>query len=130
MRRQKRLRKVGASYLLAGGTVLAAAGLLINPQEFFNNDRVVKDVCQEIIQPKATLSREELLRLLSIPERSNKTRVRQIVRDPYCNLPSIEVREGITADREAYPLSFDNQIRVVLLYEGNEYAGYSFAFQP
>jgi len=116
-------------YMLAGGAVVAAFGLLGDPRALLSNPAPVKDVCQEIVQSKATLSREELSRLLVVPERSNKSQIRQVVQEPYCKLAALSVRSGATAQREVYPLAFDNQTWLVVLYEGNEYAGYSFSFR-
>ncbi|WP_430686000.1 hypothetical protein [Leptolyngbya sp. AN02str] len=91
--------------------------------------RKVSDVCQEVIQSQAVLSRDQLARLLAIPERDRKENVRAIMSEPYCQLPSVEVRQGVVAEREAYPLAFDPQTWFVVLYEGEEYAGYSFVFK-
>jgi hypothetical protein len=119
--------------MLAGGTVLAALSLLVEPQNLMSNlmarTSSLKNECQTMVQPQATLSREQLTRLLSVPERSAKDQVRQIVQQPYCTLPAVQARAGVTAQREAYPLAFDPQTWLVLLYEGNEYAGYAFNFR-
>lgn len=123
------LRSPDFRYLLAGGSLLAGVvlvgdvGTLLQPE-------AVSDVCQEIVQPDATLSRDDLTKLIAIPERDSKAAVREVVSEPYCVLPGIEVRAGEHAEREAYPLEFDPQTWVVLLYEGDEYAGYAFSFKP
>ena len=75
------------------------------------------------------LSRQQLADLLTIPERSEQAKVKEIVAEPYCQLAELELRDGIVAQREAYPLAFDPKTWLVLLYEGNEYAGYAFSFQ-
>jgi hypothetical protein len=116
-------------YLLAGSSLLAGVVLVGDVGTLFKAEPV-SDVCQEIVQPDATLSRDELSKLIAIPERDSKSAVREIVSEPYCLLPSIEVRAGEKAEREAYPLVFDPQTWVVLLYEGDEYAGYAFSFKP
>ncbi len=85
--------------------------------------------CQEIVQPQAVLSREKLAQLLTIPERDSRERVRAIVAEPYCILPSLTIRAGVTAIREAYPLEFDPDTWLILLYEGEEYAGYRFIYR-
>lgn len=87
------------------------------------------DVCQQEVQPESVLSRPELTELLSVPERSAKEAVRQVIAEPYCRMAPVEVREGVTAEREAYPLAFDPQTWLVVLYEGDEYAGYDFSFR-
>lgn len=121
----KHLKQI--KYLLAGGTVLAATGLFIEPQGLFN--RPPDYTCQQIIQPKSLLSRRELSQLLAIPERNSKEKVKQLLQEPYCRLSSVEIRQGTVAQREAYPLEFDTSTWLILLYEGDEYAGYSFAFR-
>jgi hypothetical protein len=55
--------------------------------------------------------------------------LRQVVEKPYCKLQNIQVRKDATAQREAYPLAFDPETWLVVLYEGEEYAGYSFSFR-
>jgi hypothetical protein len=115
--------------MLAGGSIVAAIGLLVYPRGLLSSPASSRDICQTTIQPKAVLSREQLSKLLTVPERSRKQQVRQIVKDPYCTLPDVQVRAGAIAQREAYPLAFDPQTWFVVLYEGEEYAGYSFSFQ-
>ncbi len=116
-------------YLVAGGSLLAGVVLVGDVGTLFQPE-AVSDVCQEVVQPDARLSRDDLSKLITIPERDPKTEVREVVREPYCLLPNIEVRAGQQAEREAYPLAFDPQTWVVLLYEGEEYAGYAFSFKP
>ena len=84
---------------------------------------------KNVISEEATLSRAQLATLLTIPERDAKSRIREIVSEPYCQLPSINVRAGVEAEREAYPLAFDPGTTLVILYENNEYAGYRFSFE-
>ncbi|MEO1094298.1 MAG: hypothetical protein AAFX01_05305 [Cyanobacteria bacterium J06638_28] len=120
--------------LLAGGVVVAAALVLVDfqnmrswlarPQTALNTN-----ACEEIVQTDATLSRDTLAQLLTIPERDSKERVRQIVQEPYCTLASLTVRSGVKAEREAYPLAFDPRTQLVILYENDEYAGYRFNFE-
>ncbi|ESA38378.1 hypothetical protein N836_02435 [Leptolyngbya sp. Heron Island J] len=85
--------------------------------------------CNTVISDDAKLSREQLAQLLTIPERDAKSRVRQVVSEPYCQLPTLKVRSGVEAEREAYPLAFDPGTTLVILYENNEYAGYRFSFE-
>jgi hypothetical protein len=125
-RKRKPRRQV--KYLLAGGSMLAIVGVLVDLKNVFQPPPD-PNVCQEVVQAQSVLSRDELSRLLNVPERDNKSAVREIVSEPYCTLPDVEIREGVTAEREAYPLAFDPQTWFVVLYEGEEYAGYSFVFQ-
>ena len=44
-------------------------------------------------------------------------------------LPIFEVRAGVSAERAAYPLAFDPNTWLVVLYEDEEYVGYGFKLQ-
>jgi hypothetical protein len=116
-------------YMLAGGSVVAAFGLLADPHGLLSNPLQTREVCQEMVQSKAVLSREQLSRLLTLPEGSNKDQIRQVVKEPYCKLATLSLRTGEPSQREAYPLAFDPQTWFVVLYEGDNYAGYSFSFR-
>lgn len=85
-------------------------------------------LCQNIVQPNGALSRAQLAQVLTIPERSPRSDVREQLAQPYCQLNEIEMRAGVTAQREAYPLAFDPQTWLILLFEEDEYAGYAFQF--
>lgn len=120
--------------LIACGVVLSAALVLVDFQKmraWVANAQQSADstACEKIIQTEATLSRQQLAQLLTIPERDSKERVRQIVAEPYCTLAGLRVRSGVNAEREAYPLAFDPKTHLVILYENNEYAGYRFSFE-
>ncbi|MEY2976123.1 MAG: hypothetical protein ACO3NK_09250 [Prochlorotrichaceae cyanobacterium] len=115
------------------GLILAlvtAIALFWDPGRVFSrgSQKTNRD-CQEVVQPQAVLSRENLAQLLTIPERDPRQRVRTIVQEPYCLLPSITIRAGVTAVREAYPLEFDPDTWLIILYEGEEYAGYRFIYR-
>lgn len=85
--------------------------------------------CQTVVSPSTVLSRAQLAQLLTLPERAPQSQVRDQLAAPYCQLPDLEVRAEVMAQREAYPLAFDPQTWLILLFEGEEYAGYAFAFQ-
>ncbi|WP_228052915.1 hypothetical protein [Nodosilinea sp. LEGE 07298] len=85
--------------------------------------------CEKIVQSNAQLSREQLAKLLVVPERDPKENVRKIVAEPYCSLPQLQVRSGVVSEREAYPMAWDPSVQLVILYENDEYAGYRFRFQ-
>lgn len=85
--------------------------------------------CEKIVQSTAQLSREQLAKLLAVPERDPKETVRKIVAEPYCTLPQLQVRSGVVSEREAYPMAWDPAVQLVILYENDEYAGYRFRFQ-
>ncbi|MFE4107267.1 hypothetical protein [Almyronema epifaneia] len=118
---------------LAGGLMFAVVGLLFDFQgvrSFLDPSKAASTQrCETIVQAQAKLSRETLAQLLTIPERDTKARVREVVAEPYCQLPELKVRSGVVAEREAYPLEFDPKTQLVILYENDEYAGYRFDFQ-
>lgn len=119
--------------LLAGGLIFAVLGLMFDFQGMRSLITPAQTVqageCEAIIQTDAQLTREQLAQLLAIPERDSKARVREIVSEPYCTLPALNVRSGVAAEREAYPLAFDPKTQLVILYENDEYAGYRFNFE-
>lgn len=128
--------------LIAGGLIFSLIGLLldVNGIKTLLSDPIVfartpimgkalehlSEDCTTEIVSTAQLSRQQLLELLSIPERDTKARIRQIVAEPYCQLSALNIRAGVKAEREAYPLAFDPNTTLVILYENDEYAGYRF----
>ncbi|WP_068818026.1 hypothetical protein [Phormidesmis priestleyi] len=123
----RRSRRQSVKYLLAAGTFVALAGMLINPRDLLGA-KAPDDPCQSAVKSKVTLSRDRLAQLLTVSEGDRKDKVRSILKEPYCTL-AIEVRSGVKSDREAYPLAFDPQTWLIVLYEGNEYRGYAFSFR-
>ena len=123
------IRNSGIKYMLAGGTVAAALGLLFEPQTLLAKIAPTKDICQEIIQPQAVLSRDRLSQLLTLPEQASRESVRQVMQSPYCRLTNQQTPEGTTTQREVYPLAFDPQTWLIVTYAGDKFAGYSFSFQ-
>lgn len=124
----RRSRRQSVKYLLAAGTFVALAGMLINPRDLLGA-KVPDDPCQGTVKSGATLSRDRLAQLLTVSEGDRKDKVRSIIKEPYCTLTTVEVRSGVKSDREAYPLAFDPQTWLIVLYEGNEYRGYAFSFR-
>lgn len=128
--------------LLAGGLMFSLMAILLdangakslfsNPVTFASasasgkSGETLSKECEGTVNEKARLSREQLLELLAVPERDSKERMRQIVQAPYCQLSTLQVRAGVDAVREAYPLEFDPETTLVILYENDEYAGYRF----
>lgn len=88
-----------------------------------------KDLCQGLISSQAVLSRQQLSQLLTVPERENRQAIEAIAAEPYCTLDPIELRAGVDAERAAYPLAFDPNTWLVVLYEDEEYVGYDFKLQ-
>lgn len=112
--------------IVAFGSALLAIGLLMDFHvlpSFGGRKNAVED-CQKVVQAEAKLSRDQLAKLLTIPEGDRKQKVRGILKDPYCELSNLQIRAGATAHREAYPMEFDPQTWLVILYEGEQYAGY------
>ncbi|WP_421656101.1 hypothetical protein [Leptothermofonsia sp. ETS-13] len=125
---RRKSHTTGVKYVLAGGSVVAAFGMLVDPSGLLASLSPVEDVCQEVVQSRRVLSREELSRLLAVPEGSSKEQVRQTLKQPYCKLQTSNLMASGTVQREAYPLAFDPQTWLVVSYEGNQYTGYSFSF--
>ena len=126
---RKRSGSRSGSFVFFGGGMLALAAMLITPKPGRLHSDAQGDVCQKQIQAQSVLSRDELTKLLTIPERSPKARVREVIAEPFCLLAPGSYREGVQAEREAYPLEFDPHTWLVLLYEESEYAGYDFSFR-
>lgn len=130
-----RSQNLGAKPLVAASLTMILAALLIDFEGIkafvTPADRISDqpESCNTVISDTAKLSRDQLAQLLTIPERDAKSRVRQVVNEPYCQLPTLKVRSGVDAEREAYPLAFDPETTLVILYENNEYAGYRFNFE-
>lgn len=115
-------------YLITGGCLLLALGLMTDVQAWLPQSEA-SDVCQEVVRHDAILSREHLAKILAVSERTAKTAIQQVVAEPYCRLPAVSIRAGVVANREAYPLAFDPDTWLVMLYEGEEYAGFDFSFR-
>ncbi|EKU97013.1 hypothetical protein Lepto7375DRAFT_1047 [Leptolyngbya sp. PCC 7375] len=123
-RRQRRYRLITSSLLM-----LLSFSLGFGLRFQAKAASAKKDLCQNIISSQAVLSRQQLTQLLTVPERENRQAIEAIAEDPYCTLTAIEVRAGVTAERVAYPLAFDPNTWLVVLYEDEEYAGYGFKLQ-
>ncbi|MDX2232218.1 MAG: hypothetical protein NW220_21460 [Leptolyngbyaceae cyanobacterium bins.349] len=116
--------------IIVGGCVLLGMGMMLDMYGLpsFGTRRSFAASCQGDTQPEAVLSKEQLAQLLSVPEGAQKQRIREIVKEPYCQLSDLQIRAGATAQREAYRLKFDEHDSwLVVLYEGEQYTGYRFA---
>lgn len=114
--------------MLAGGSIMLALMAILLPHNG-KSSPAKTEMCQQQVQAQSVLSRDELTKLLSVPERSTKQAVRDVIAEPFCLMSPVAVREGAESEREAYPLEFDPQTWLVVLYEGDEYAGYDFSFR-
>ncbi len=123
----RRIRRFDLKQLLAGGAALVAIGLSFDLGSLpsFGSKQSVGG-CQETVQSQAKLSKQQLSKLLMVPEGESRSKIREIAKEPFCKLSSLQIRVGATAEREAYPLAFDPQTQLVVLYEGDQYAGYRF----
>jgi hypothetical protein len=80
--------------------------------------------CNQVQQSQARLNDKQFAAVLGLQRGQDKAKVRTLVPAPYCTLPSVQMRQGATADRELYPLAKNSAISVVLLYEDNQYVDY------
>jgi hypothetical protein len=126
---QQYSRGLGTKYMLTGGVVLAAMGLIVEPRGLLPKAASAQETCQAVIREKAVLSRDQLAQLSAMPERASKAELRALIQEPYCRLGDRQLKSGNTAQQEAYPLAFDPKTWFVVLYEGDTYAGYTFNFR-
>jgi hypothetical protein len=114
--------------LLIGGVILTVISIALNQTEITLPDSPLdpNQFCQEIVQPKSVITREQLAKLLTIPERQQRAKVQAIAKQPYCKMSNLSIRAGATTEREAYPLASDPQTWLVVAYEGGTYVGYGF----
>ena len=116
--------------LMAGGSMLALAALVITPQLSQSQvEEATPFTCIKQDQVTALVSRDQLKRLIETDLQAPKNTVREFLQQPYCVLSLGQTQAGQPADREAYPLEFDPQTWLVVIYEGDRYAGYDFRFR-
>jgi hypothetical protein len=112
--------------LLAGGLLATLFGLMTEAQ-IRRTPKASIDVsseCASDAQSHVVLTEEHLASVLAVSERESKDKIRAILEEPYCTLPTVEIRAGVNAEREVYPLAFNDHAWLILLFEGDEYAGY------
>jgi hypothetical protein len=127
-------RKFSTKHYLAGGICLLSVGLLLEQSDVRLPSSVMAIAaqfqpparCTKVVQSQSTLSRETLGKLLTVAEGTSRSQIRAIVKQPYCTLPNVTVRVGETTEREAYPLAFKPDTWLVVIYEGDSYAGFDF----
>lgn len=134
LNRRPHSQNLGPKPLVAASLTMILALLVMDFEKFPTSLLSAKSTdqpadCSQVVSNTSQLSRAQLAQLLAIPERDAKERVRQVISEPYCQLPTLNVRSGVAAEREAYPLAFDPGTTLVILYENNEYAGYRFSFE-
>lgn len=79
--------------------------------------------CVNIINEDARLSGADAVKLASLPERSPKEGVEELVGEFYCDLESLEVRAGVESTRQMIPLEKDNTKSVIVMFEGETFVG-------
>jgi hypothetical protein len=121
-------QQLGMRLFLLGGALAVIAGLTMDVRESISIERANRrpQNCAGEVNADATISRDQLATFLTVSERGSKATVLDILQMPYCQLPSLEVRAGVPAERAVYRLAFDPQTWLVVLFEGEEYAGYQF----
>lgn len=128
--------KAQPEFWLAGAFLLAGLALLVHQSGLstigsgWRLTSVYRETCQETIHSGAVLSRSQLSQFLTMATPNPKQTVQAIVGVPYCRLSQIKGDTGVMLDREAYPMEFDPQVWLIVLYEGNNYVGYTFSFRP
>lgn len=110
--------------------MLALAALLITPNiDGTSSSTPVSNVCIKQIETRSFLSRDKLSQLLATEKQATKASVREIVGEPNCVLEPDKAPDGTLVEREAYPLEFDPQTWLVVLYNNDTYQGYDFRFR-
>lgn len=130
---------------VAASIIVLTIGLCIEMKAFSagrSND--LPQQCQTPIQSGNLLSWQQLTQLLMLKEGSSRKQVQALIRQPYCQLPSMLIRAKTNADRhlwqvapdasitltpDAYGIQAEQPIWVVILYEGDRYLGYRFVVQ-
>ena len=125
MKRPEPQRQIGMRLFLLGGAIAVMAGLSTDIHKTIAAQRTTRpENCAGAVNAQATISRDQLATFLTISERRPKAEVQDVLQTPYCQLSGLEVRAGVSAERAVYQLAFDPQTWLVVLFEGNEYAGY------
>ncbi len=119
--------QIGMRLCLLGGALAVIAGLTMDMRKVISMEQTRRpENCVGQVNETATISRDQLATFLTVSERGSKATVQDILQMPYCELSGLEVRAGVPAERSVYRLAFDPQTWLVVLYEGDEYAGYQF----
>lgn len=127
------IEKFSSNQLLAGVAGVLALGIFIEAMglpSFGSRDSDLN--CSGTVRSQAVLTDIQLTKLLTLKKGETKDTIRSLLNAPYCTLPKAEIRAGAQADREAYLVQsddfvqFDPKTKVVILYEGDQYAGYRF----
>ncbi|MCU0565461.1 MAG: hypothetical protein MUF49_02565 [Oculatellaceae cyanobacterium Prado106] len=121
-----------AKVFLTGAVLLILAPLLL--MDFIHlgsltGGRSQAQECDGETNGGGVITRQQLAEFLTISERDTRSRVEEVLPTAHCQLPGIEARAGATAERKVYLLDFNTEARLIVLYEGDEYAGFQFLVQ-
>ncbi len=124
-------RRFNRKQLLAGGAILLSLGLFVDLRGLPSlGAKTAAASCPLASSSQGQLSKQQVAKLLTVAEGDQKVKIREIAHEPSCKLPSLQVRSGSMAEREVYSLEgFAPQMWIVVLYEGDQYAGYKFWFR-
>ncbi len=122
-------RRFNRKQLLAGGAILLSLGLFADLRGLPSLGAKLAPPCPLSPSSQGQLTKQQVATLLTVAEGNQKDKIRAIVREPSCKLPSLQVRSGSMAEREVYTLGFVPQTWIVVLYEDDQYAGYKFWFR-
>lgn len=126
-------KKLNPNQLLAGAAAFLALGLFVEMQglpSFGNKDPNVE--CEKVTKRDAILSETQIGKLLAVKKGESKDTLRSFLKEPYCTLRPESIQAGASNDREVYLVAsddfvqFDPKTKLVVLYQGDEYAGYRF----
>jgi hypothetical protein len=85
--------------------------------------------CRGSIQPNNDLSRDQLTQLSQAESSMTQAELQALLGQPYCQVASLELPGGEKAVGEVYPLAFDPQTWLVVLYRDEAFVGYQFEFR-
>ncbi len=85
--------------------------------------------CTGVINRGIRLTRAQLARLNALQPPVSSQTIREIVGDrAYCRFPDVAALGGGTIQRFAFPMEWDPENWVLLLFQGENYIGLDFSF--
>ena len=126
-------RKLTLNQWLAGGAALLIIALLLESQSLPSFGSKASEACPaKVTKTDSKLSGEQIARLLTVEPGAAKSKVRGILKEPYCKLPKVQVRPDTPPERDVYLVDADDFVefqpktQLVVLYDGDEYKGFRF----
>ncbi|MBU6228587.1 MAG: hypothetical protein KGQ93_02695 [Cyanobacteria bacterium REEB459] len=117
--------------VLAGGSMLAAAMVGLSPHSGpVVESPTLTGECIKIEKTVNGLSRDRLKAMLALPVPAPQATLKSLLTSPYCVLKPSPNEQAEGLERQAYPLEFDPQTWLVVIYQGDLYQGYDFIFHP